>query len=88
MKSFYYTLYPFLLFFLSQGIPAITVPAGLSSRGLPLGLQFIGQAFCEQQLLSVAKWFEKQMDFCPLEFYRHLENAKILQSNIKLASSL
>ncbi|XP_018409029.1 PREDICTED: glutamyl-tRNA(Gln) amidotransferase subunit A, mitochondrial isoform X2 [Nanorana parkeri] len=70
------------------GIPAITVPAGHSSRGLPLGLQFIGQAFREQQLLSVAKWFEKQMDFCPLEFYSHLENGKILQRQITLASSL
>lgn len=76
------------MFFLSLGIPAITVPSGLSSRGLPLGLQFIGQAFHEQQLLCVAKWLEKQMDFCPLEFYKPLEHGNILQKNSKLTSSL
>ncbi|KAM9317101.1 glutamyl-tRNA(Gln) amidotransferase subunit A, mitochondrial [Gastrophryne carolinensis] len=70
------------------GVPAITVPAGLSVRGLPLGLQFIGQFFCEQQLLSVAKWFEKQIDFSALEFYRNLENGHILQRPNKSASSL
>ncbi|XP_072264815.1 glutamyl-tRNA(Gln) amidotransferase subunit A, mitochondrial [Pyxicephalus adspersus] len=70
------------------GVPAITVPAGLSSRGLPLGLQFIGQAFREQQLLSVAKWFEKQMNFCPLDFYKHLENRDICQRKSNIASLL
>ncbi|XP_063773132.1 glutamyl-tRNA(Gln) amidotransferase subunit A, mitochondrial [Pseudophryne corroboree] len=70
------------------GIPAITVPAGLSSRGLPLGLQFIGQAFREQQLLTVAKWFEKQMDFCPLVFDRNLENGQIVQIHNKSVASL
>nr|XP_009935260.1 PREDICTED: glutamyl-tRNA(Gln) amidotransferase subunit A, mitochondrial [Opisthocomus hoazin] len=45
------------------GLPAINVPAALSERGLPLGLQFIGRSFQERQLLSVAKWFEKQVKF-------------------------
>ncbi|XP_068135527.1 glutamyl-tRNA(Gln) amidotransferase subunit A, mitochondrial-like [Hyperolius riggenbachi] len=70
------------------GIPAITVPASLSSRGLPLALQFIGQAFKEQQLLSVAKWFEKQMHFFPLQFYRNQANGDILPTNSKSATSL
>ncbi|KAL8560887.1 hypothetical protein ACOMHN_063137 [Nucella lapillus] len=48
------------------GLPAICVPAGLSPRGLPIGLQFIGQSFQEQQLLSVAHWFEQHTDFLPL----------------------
>ncbi|KAK7494285.1 hypothetical protein BaRGS_00014388 [Batillaria attramentaria] len=48
------------------GIPAITVPAALSPRGLPIGLQFIGQNFDEQKLLSVAHWFELNRDFLPL----------------------
>ncbi|XP_077145744.1 glutamyl-tRNA(Gln) amidotransferase subunit A, mitochondrial isoform X1 [Ranitomeya variabilis] len=70
------------------GVPAITVPAGLSSRGLPLGLQFIGQAFCEEQLLSVAKWFENQTKFCPLEFHKSHENGHIVITQSKSASSL
>ncbi|XP_050807378.1 glutamyl-tRNA(Gln) amidotransferase subunit A, mitochondrial isoform X2 [Gopherus flavomarginatus] len=45
------------------GLPAITVPTALSEKGLPIGLQFIGRAFQEQQLLTVAKWFEKQVKF-------------------------
>lgn len=45
------------------GLPAVTVPAALSDRGLPLGLQFIGRAFCEQQLLMAAKWLEQQVQF-------------------------
>ncbi|NWX86748.1 GATA amidotransferase, partial [Nothoprocta pentlandii] len=45
------------------GLPAISVPAALSKRGLPLGLQFIGRSFQEKQLLTVAKWFEKQVKF-------------------------
>ncbi|XP_053794800.1 glutamyl-tRNA(Gln) amidotransferase subunit A, mitochondrial isoform X1 [Vidua chalybeata] len=45
------------------GLPAINVPTALSKRGLPVGLQFIGRSFQEKQLLTVAKWFEKQVQF-------------------------
>ncbi|XP_062980904.1 glutamyl-tRNA(Gln) amidotransferase subunit A, mitochondrial [Elgaria multicarinata webbii] len=45
------------------GLPAISVPSALSEKGLPIGLQFIGRAFHEAQLLTVAKWFEKQAQF-------------------------
>jgi hypothetical protein len=55
------------VFFCScAGVPAITVPASLSPRGLPVGLQFIGQPFQEQRLLEVAHWFEQNTDFLPL----------------------
>ncbi|KAF1467729.1 Glutamyl-tRNA(Gln) amidotransferase subunit A, mitochondrial, partial [Megadyptes antipodes antipodes] len=55
------------------GLPAINVPTGLSERGLPVGLQFIGRSFQEKQLLTVAKWFEKQVKFpmIQLEVKRH-----------------
>ncbi|XP_034965190.2 glutamyl-tRNA(Gln) amidotransferase subunit A, mitochondrial [Zootoca vivipara] len=49
------------------GLPAVNVPSALSETGLPIGLQFIGRAFHEEQLLTVAKWFEKQVQFPVLE---------------------
>ena len=41
-----------------SGYPAISVPCGLSSDGLPVGLQIVGSRFSEHKLLSVAKLFE------------------------------
>ncbi|HET6376176.1 MAG TPA: amidase family protein, partial [Methylocella sp.] len=40
------------------GLPGIAVPAGLSSEGLPLGLQLIGRAFDEETLFAVAHAIE------------------------------
>ncbi len=45
------------------GLPAINIPATLSSNGLPIGLQLIGQNFQEKQLLSATKWLEQQLQF-------------------------
>ena len=36
------------------GLPGISVPAGLGSDGLPLGLQILGRAFDEETVLRVA----------------------------------
>jgi aspartyl-tRNA(Asn)/glutamyl-tRNA(Gln) amidotransferase subunit A len=41
------------------GLPGISVPAGLSAEGLPLGLQLIGRAFDEETLFSVAHVIEQ-----------------------------
>jgi aspartyl-tRNA(Asn)/glutamyl-tRNA(Gln) amidotransferase subunit A len=38
--------------------PAITVPCGLSSEGLPLGIQFVGRMFDDAMVLRVARAFE------------------------------
>lgn len=43
------------------GLPAISVPCG-KEKGLPIGLQLIGNYFDEQTLLSVAKAFEDATD--------------------------
>ena len=41
------------------GLPGIAVPAGISTEGLPLGLQVIGRAFDEETLFSVAHVIEQ-----------------------------
>jgi aspartyl-tRNA(Asn)/glutamyl-tRNA(Gln) amidotransferase subunit A len=45
------------------GLPGISVPAGLSESGLPLGLQLIGKAFDEATLLRAAHAIETAVDF-------------------------
>ncbi|MSP83707.1 MAG: Asp-tRNA(Asn)/Glu-tRNA(Gln) amidotransferase subunit GatA [Alphaproteobacteria bacterium] len=45
------------------GLPAISVPAGLSADGLPLGLQLIGRAFEEDMVLAAAKTIEDAAGF-------------------------
>ncbi|MFO0995321.1 MAG: Asp-tRNA(Asn)/Glu-tRNA(Gln) amidotransferase subunit GatA [Alphaproteobacteria bacterium] len=45
------------------GLPGISVPAGLSADGLPLGLQLIGKAFDEETLLRAAKTVEDAAAF-------------------------
>jgi aspartyl-tRNA(Asn)/glutamyl-tRNA(Gln) amidotransferase subunit A len=41
------------------GLPGISVPAGLSEQGLPLGLQLIGRPFDEETLFSLAAVIEQ-----------------------------
>ena len=45
------------------GLPGISVPAGLSSEGLPLGLQLIGRAFDEETLFTVSHVLERAAGF-------------------------
>jgi aspartyl-tRNA(Asn)/glutamyl-tRNA(Gln) amidotransferase subunit A len=45
------------------GLPAMSVPGGLSSEGLPLGLQIIGKTFDEQTVLNVGYALEKASGF-------------------------
>ncbi|HXT85588.1 MAG TPA: Asp-tRNA(Asn)/Glu-tRNA(Gln) amidotransferase subunit GatA [Verrucomicrobiae bacterium] len=40
------------------GVPAISVPCGTTSSGLPIGLQVFGSHFAEGRILQVAKSFE------------------------------
>jgi aspartyl-tRNA(Asn)/glutamyl-tRNA(Gln) amidotransferase subunit A len=45
------------------GLPGISVPAGLSGDGLPLGLQVIGRAFDEETVLRVGEVIESAAQF-------------------------
>jgi amidase len=42
----------------ATGLPAMSVPAGFTPEGLPVGLQLVGRRRAEWQLLSVAHAFE------------------------------
>jgi len=45
------------------GLPGVSIPSGLSSNGLPLGIQFIGNYFQEKKLLQLAALAEKELAF-------------------------
>jgi len=48
------------------GLPGISVPCGLDSKNLPIGLQLIGKAFDENTLLQIAGSYEKARGRFPI----------------------
>ena len=48
------------------GVPAASIPCGLSERNLPVGLQLIAPWFEEQRILQVARAFERHTNFATL----------------------
>jgi aspartyl-tRNA(Asn)/glutamyl-tRNA(Gln) amidotransferase subunit A len=45
------------------GVPAMSVPGGLSAEGLPLGLQVIGRHFDEETVFAVSAAIERAANF-------------------------
>lgn len=45
------------------GIPAMSIPAGFSKEGLPIGLQILSNEFNEQILIDIATFFENKDKF-------------------------
>jgi aspartyl-tRNA(Asn)/glutamyl-tRNA(Gln) amidotransferase subunit A len=45
------------------GIPAITVPCGFTSSGLPIGLQISGGPFAESTMLALAHAYEQATEW-------------------------
>lgn len=46
------------------GVPGISIPCGLDTQNLPIGLQIFTPAFTEDKLLRIARMYEKENDFC------------------------
>lgn len=53
----------FLCPFNLAGLPAATVPCGMSSDGMPIGLQVVGRPFDEATVLKVADAFERATEW-------------------------
>jgi len=43
-----------------SGLPGISVPAGFSTSGLPIGLQLVGRPFAEETLFRAARMYERE----------------------------
>ena len=46
-----------------SGIPAVALPCGKDSQGLPVGMQLIGKAFSEETLVAAAAEYQRATDF-------------------------
>jgi aspartyl-tRNA(Asn)/glutamyl-tRNA(Gln) amidotransferase subunit A len=60
------------------GLPALTVPCGLSSSGLPIGFQLMGRPFAESTLFRIAHGYERSHSW-------HMEKPKL---EVRVAPSL
>ncbi|MBQ8294495.1 MAG: Asp-tRNA(Asn)/Glu-tRNA(Gln) amidotransferase subunit GatA [Alphaproteobacteria bacterium] len=58
----YYALDLFTVAMNLAGIPACSVPAGLATNGLPLGMQVVGRRFDDMRVLQLAKHIESAAD--------------------------
>ena len=45
------------------GLPAISIPAGLDKKGMPIGIQLIANGFDERKLLTVAYAYENETGY-------------------------
>ena len=45
------------------GLPGISIPCGVDSQGMPVGMQLIGNKFCEETILNAAYTFEQKIKF-------------------------
>lgn len=45
------------------GLPTLSIPAGFSSDGLPIGVQLVGKPRGDLALLKIAHWFEQSTQF-------------------------
>ena len=58
----YYALDLFTVAMNLAGVPAVSVPCGLATNGLPLGIQVVGRRFDDMRVLQLAKHIEAAAD--------------------------
>jgi aspartyl-tRNA(Asn)/glutamyl-tRNA(Gln) amidotransferase subunit A len=49
--------------FTMAGVPSLTIPCGLGSNGLPIGMQIVGKVLSEELLLSIGAYCEEIFNF-------------------------
>ena len=45
------------------GLPGISIPCGVNSEGMPIGMQLIGPRFSEEKIINAAYAFEQEIKF-------------------------
>jgi aspartyl-tRNA(Asn)/glutamyl-tRNA(Gln) amidotransferase subunit A len=55
--------YPWTMPYNMTGHPAVSMPCGFGSDGLPIGIQFVGRFREDAQLLRIARAFETTQPF-------------------------
>ena len=45
------------------GLPGISIPSGVDKEGMPIGIQLIGNKFCEETILNAAYTLEQKIEF-------------------------
>jgi len=45
------------------GLPGISIPCGVDSKGMPIGLQIIGKHFDEETIIRAAYTYEQNTKF-------------------------
>ena len=45
------------------GLPGISIPCGIDSEGMPIGMQIIGNKFCEETIIKTAYAYEQETKF-------------------------
>jgi aspartyl-tRNA(Asn)/glutamyl-tRNA(Gln) amidotransferase subunit A len=55
------------------GLPGISIPVGTDSKGLPIGMQLIGDCFEENKIIRAAYTLEQTRTYERPAFVKHLE---------------
>ena len=55
----------FQAIFTFLGLPAISLPTGLTAEGVPLATQLVSRRFAESQLIGTAGWIERTIGLIP-----------------------